>query len=85
MTTLAEFDASLARCDWHYQRSDDPTEYRRGAASMDALWRVTSESPAHLALFNAWSSFAHSPIPAEQARFIRDATRRELLQPTTED
>jgi hypothetical protein len=85
MTTLAEFDALLSRCDWHYQRSDDPTEYRRGEASMDALGRINSESPAHLALFTAWSNYAHSPIPEEQARVIRDATRRELLQPTTED
>ena len=85
MTTLAEFDALLSRCDWHYQRSDDPTEYRRGKASMDALGRINSESPAHLALFTAWSNYAYSPIPEEQARVIRDASRRELLQPTTED
>ena len=85
MTTLAEFDALLARADWHYQRSDDPTEYRRGRASMDALGRIDSESPQHLALLKAWSDYAYSPIHEEQARVIRDATRRELLQPTTED
>jgi hypothetical protein len=85
MTTLAEFDALLCRCDWHYQRSDDPMAYRRGAASMAALGRIDSESPAHLALLTAWSNYAYSPIPEEQARVIRDASRRELLQPTTED
>lgn len=78
MTTLAEYDALLARVDWHYQRSDDPTEYRRGQAAMDALGRICDESPEHLALFTAWSNYAHSPIPMDQARVIRDATRREL-------
>lgn len=78
MTSLAEYDALLARVDWHYQRSDDPTEYRRGKATMDALGRICDESPEHLALLTAWSNYAHSPIPMDQARVIRDATRREL-------
>lgn len=85
MTTLAEFDALLARADWHYRHADDPMAYRRGAASMAALWAIERESPAHLALLTAWSNYAYSPIPEEQARVIRDASRRELLQPTTED
>ncbi len=78
MTTLAEYDALLSRVDWHYQRSDDPTEFRRGQAAMDALGRICDESPEHLALLTAWSNYAHSPIPMDQARVIRDATRREL-------
>ncbi|CAB5194997.1 hypothetical protein UFOVP168_41 [uncultured Caudovirales phage] len=85
MTSLADFDALLARADWHYQRADDPMAYRRGAASMAALGRIDSESPAHLALLKAWSNYAYSTMPEEQARATRDAARRELLQPTTED
>jgi hypothetical protein len=83
MTTLKDFDNLLARADWHFQRSDDPTVYRSGVASMAALCAIERESAAHAALLTAWSNYAHSPIPEEQARMIRDATRRERLQPTT--
>ena len=75
MTTLAEFDALLARADWHYQRSDDPTMYRRGAASMTALWAIERESPEHLSLLRAWHACAHSDLPLEEACAIRDAAR----------
>ena len=75
---IVEYDALLSAADWHYHRSDDPTEYRRGKASMAALGRIDEESPEHLALLTAWRNCAHSPLPRDQARFIRDATRREL-------
>lgn len=78
MTTLAEFDAQLARADFHYQHSDDPGEYRRGAAGMDQLRIIALRSAEHQALLSAWMSFAHSPIPVDQARVILDATRRAL-------
>lgn len=78
MTTLAEYDARLRGVDWHYQRSDDPREYRRGEATFDAIHGIDRESPDHLRLLLAWRDCAHSPLPREQARATRDAVRREL-------
>lgn len=78
MTTLKEFDAMLARADWHYQYSDDPTAYRAGRDGIERLARISEQSPEHLSLMRAHSACAYSPIPQEQARVIRDATRREL-------
>lgn len=78
MTTLVEYDALLSRADFHYQHSDDPGEYRRGAAAMFQLGLIALLSAEHGALLTAWTSFAHSPIPVDQARVILDATRRAL-------
>lgn len=78
MTTLAEFDAQLARADFHYQHSDDPAEYRRGVAAMHQLGLISLLSAEHQALLTAWANFSHSPIPVDQARIILDATRRAL-------
>ena len=83
-TASSETNLSSAPREWHYQRSDDPTMYRRGAASMTALWAIERESPSHGALISAWSMHAHSPLPAEQARAIFDAARSEVLNATGE-
>ncbi len=79
MTTLAEFDALLARIDWHYQRSDDPTVYRRGAESTAALGPIERESPEHLSLIRAWRDCAYSELPRPDARAVRDRARREVM------
>lgn len=34
---IAEYEAKLASHDWFYERSDDPTVYRKGKTELDAL------------------------------------------------
>ena len=58
--TLKEFYTILARHDWYYMYSDDPSYYRAGEASSKRLQAIAQNSQAHKDLLNAWSKHMFS-------------------------
>lgn len=68
-TPLATYYDQLARHDWTYMMSDDPSVYKRGSSSESAIKTTAKQSPEHQALFDAYSAFAwgRGPKPKRPA------------------
>jgi hypothetical protein len=75
---LKEFDALLARHDWHYDYSDDHRVWSRGSESNSKIMSAMRLSDNHKALYDAWvgSIFEDyktrkTPLTREQRNEIR--------------
>lgn len=78
---IQQFDNRLACHDWYHAWSDDHSIWARGEDNYSEIKYLASESPAHEALFKAYSKHYFTGAPWNTPHFTReqlDVVRREL-------
>lgn len=63
--SVLEFYDELAKHDWHYEMTDDPSVWRKGSVNHKRLLGIAKKSQQHRDMYNAWNRhiFAKGPKP----------------------